>query len=118
VPFYYLNGFGVVKQLPLQRITTEKVKSDRSVATLGCASRFYDITTSKEYEVESAPLTSDECLQVEQMFTSPTVRIPFGIYSVLYETDFDVLATILITDFTSELPDTDESSACRFRSVA
>lgn len=28
VPFYYLNCFGVVEQLPLQRITTEKVKSD------------------------------------------------------------------------------------------
>lgn len=80
----------------------------RSVATLGRASRFYDVTTSKEYEVESAPLTSDECLQVEQLFTSPTVRIPFGIYSVLYETDFDALATILIADFTSEISDTDE----------
>ena len=58
--------------------------------------------------MESAPLTSDECLQVEQLFTSPTVRIPFGIYSVLYETDFDALATILIADFTSEISDTDE----------
>jgi len=61
VPFYYLNCFGVVKQLPLQRISTEKVKSDRSVATLSRASRFYDVTTSKEYEVESAPLASGEC---------------------------------------------------------
>jgi len=108
VPFYYLNCFGVVEQLSLQRITTEKVKTDRSVATLGRASRFYDVTTSKEYEVESAPLTSDECLQVEQMFTSPTVRIPFGIYAVQYETDFDALTTILITDFTSEISYTDE----------
>jgi len=83
VPFYYLNCFGVVEQLPLQRITNEKVKTDRSVATLGKTSCFYDITISKEYEVESAPLTSDECLQVEQLFTSPMVRIPFGIYSVL-----------------------------------
>jgi len=108
VPFYYLNCFGVVEQLPLQHITTEKVKSDRSVAKLGRASRFYDVTTSKEFKVESAPLTSDECLQVKQLFTSPTVRIPFGIYSVLYETDFDALTTILITDFTSEISDTDE----------
>ncbi len=117
VPFYYLNCFGVVEQLSLQRTTTEKVKTDRSIATLGKSSRFYDVTTSKEYEVKSGPLTSDECLQVEQMFTSPTVRIPYGIYSTLYENDFDALATILITDFTSELSDTDESSACRFRSA-
>ena len=84
-PFYYLNCFGVSEHLSLQRVTT-----------------------SKEYEVESAPLTSDECLQVEQMFTSPTVRIPFGIYAVQYETDFDALTTILITDFTSEISDTNE----------
>jgi len=47
-----------------QRTTTEKVKTDRSVATLGKTSRFYDVTTSKEYEVESAPLTSGECRRV------------------------------------------------------
>lgn len=52
------------------------------------------------------------------MFTSPTVRIPYGIYSTLYENDFDALATILITDFISELSDIDESSACHFRSAA
>ncbi|MDE7031718.1 MAG: hypothetical protein K2O79_00760 [Muribaculaceae bacterium] len=78
VPFFYLNCFGVAEQLSLQRNTTEKVKSDRSIATLGKTSCFYDVTTSKEYEVESAALTSDECLQVEQMLTSPSVRIPYG----------------------------------------
>lgn len=92
----------------MQCVTTEKVKADRSIASLGKSSRFYDVTTSKEYEVESAPLTSDEGLQVEQMFTSPMVRIPFGIYAVQYETDFDALTTILIIDSTSEISDTDE----------
>ncbi len=96
------------EHISLPRTTTTKVKTDRSVALLGKYSQFYDITHSKEHEVESAPLTSDECLQVEQMFTSPTVRIPYGIYSALYDNDFDVLSTILITDFTSELSDTDE----------
>ena len=108
IPFYYLNHFDVIKQLSLLRITTEKVKTDHSVATLGKNSRFYDVTTSKKYEVESAPLTSDECLQVKQLFTLPTVRIPFDIYSVLYGTNFDALTTILITDFTSEISGTNE----------
>lgn len=108
VPFFYLNCFGVAEQLSLQRTTTEKVKSDRSIATLGKTSCFYDVTTSKEYEVESAALTSDECLQVEQMLTSPSVRIPYGSNVALYDTDFDALIPILITDFTSELSDTDE----------
>lgn len=87
-----------------------KVKTDHSVATLGKNSRLYDVTTSKKYEVESAPLTSDECLQVKQLFTLPTVRIPFDIYSVLYGTNFDALTTILITDFTSEISDTNEKT--------
>lgn len=108
VPFFYLNCFGVVEQLSLQRTTTEKVKADRSIATLGKSSQFYDVTTSKEYEVESAALTSDECLQVEQMLTSPSVRIPYGPDISLYDTDFDAITPILITDFTSELSDTDE----------
>lgn len=53
-------------------------------------------------------LTSDECLQVEQMLTSPSVRIPYGPDVALYDTDFDALIPIIITDFTSELSDTDE----------
>lgn len=108
VPFFYLNCFGVVEQLSLQRTTTEKVKADRSIATLGRSSQFYDVTTSKEYEVVSAALTSDECLQVEQMLTSPSVRIPYGPNTSLYDNDFDARIPILITDFTSELSDTDE----------
>lgn len=53
-------------------------------------------------------LTSDECLQVEQMLTSPSVRIPYGSDVALYDTDFDALIPIIITDFTSELSDTNE----------
>ena len=108
LPFFYLNCFGVAEQLPLQRTTTEKVKSDRSVALLGKISKFYDITHSKEYEVESGPLTADECLQVEQMLTSQNVRVPWGEYSSPTETDFEAMHQILITDFTSELSDSDE----------
>lgn len=108
VPFFYLNCFGVVEQLSLQRTTTEKVKADRSIATLGKSSQFYDVTTSKEYEVESAAMTTDECLQVEQMLTSPSVRIPYGPDAAIYDNDFDAIIPILITDFTSELSDSDE----------
>ncbi len=108
VPFYYLNCFGVPEHISFPRTTTAKVKCDRSVATLSKTSQFYDVTTSKEYEVESGPLTADECLQVEQMFTSPLVRVPLTFGGIIFETDFDALYTILITDFTSELSDSDE----------
>lgn len=108
VPFHYTNCFNVVEALVLPRVTTEKIKVDNSIASLGKTSRFYDVNISKEYEVESGPLTSDECLQVEQLLTSPDVRIPWGIYSSLEDIDFYALIPIMITDFTSELSDSDE----------
>lgn len=108
LPFHYTNCFNVAEQLILPHATTHKIKADRSIATLGKSARFYNVTTAKEYEVQSAPLTSDECLQVEQMLTSPVVRIPWGSDSNLAETDFDAMLPILITDFTSELSDTDD----------
>ncbi len=108
LPFHYTNCFNVAEQLILPHATTHKIKADRSIATLGKSARFYNVTTAKEYEVQSAPLTSDECLQVEQMLTSPVVRIPWGTDSNLAETDFDAMLPILITDFTSELSDTDD----------
>ncbi len=98
----------MVEHLSLPRTTTVKVKTDRSLATLGKTSQFYDITTSKEYEVESGPLTSDECAQVEQMLTAPSVRIPFGDNCSKYDSDFEALRPILITDYTCELSDSDE----------
>lgn len=64
VSIYYLNCFEVPEHILciMPRTTTEKVKSDRSVALLGKISEFYDNTHSKEYEVESGPLIADECL--------------------------------------------------------
>lgn len=108
VPFYYLNCFGVPEHIALPRTTTEKTKSDRSIAYVGNTSQFYDISHSKEYEVETGGLSRDECLQVEQMLTSPSVCLPWGPDVSIYEVDFDALPTILISDYTSEISDSDE----------
>lgn len=108
VPFYYLNCFGVPEHIALPRTTTEKTKSDRSIAYVGNTSQFYDISHSKEYEVETGGLSRDECLQVEQMLTSPSVRLPWGPDVSIYEVDFDALPTVLISDYTSEISDSDE----------
>lgn len=107
-PYYYTNCFNVIEQLWLPAITTEKIKAERSVASIGQTAQFYDCTTSKEYEVQSGPLTSDECVQVEQMLTSPNVRTPGGSDAAIVETDFMAIEPILITDMTCELSDTDE----------
>lgn len=105
--FHFANCFHVVEQLPVPGVTTSKIKADRSVASLGTASQFYDVSVCKEYEVQTAALTSDECGLIEQMLTSDDVRLPYG-ESAEYETDFYAMAPILITDFTSEISDGDE----------
>lgn len=102
--FHFANCFHLVEQLPLSGVTTSKIKADRSVATLGKSSRFYDVTVSKEYEMQTAPLTSDECELIEQMLTSDEVRLPYG-EGAKYETDFYAMMPILITDFNSEISD-------------
>lgn len=107
-PIYYLNCFGVFEHIALPRTTTVKVKTDRSLASLGKTSEFYDVSTSKEYEVESGPLTSDECVQIEQLLTSPSVKVPLSLYTDTYDTDFDALRSILITDYTCEFSDNNE----------
>lgn len=107
-PFYYLNCFGVVEHISLECTTKEKTKTDSSLVSLGRTSSQYDISISKDYEVESAPITSDECVQLEQLVTSSSVRIPHGTEENWYESDFDVLNKILITDYTAEFNNSDD----------
>lgn len=108
VPVYHFaNCFHIEEQLPVQGVTTSKIKADRSVASLGDTSQFYDATVSKEYETQTAPLTSDECELMEQLLTSDDVRLPYG-ENAQEESDFYAMASILITDFTSEISDGDE----------
>lgn len=90
----------------IKGVTTAKIKSDQSVATLGKVSRFYDVTVSKEYETDGG-LTSDERKLMEQLLTSNDARMPYG-EALKYETDFYAMMPILITDYTSEISDGDE----------
>ncbi|MBR6747247.1 MAG: hypothetical protein IKL83_07720 [Muribaculaceae bacterium] len=105
--FHFANCFNMLEQLPVQGVTTSKIKADRSIASLGKDSQFYDVTVSKEYETQTAPLTSEECELMEQMLTSNDVRIPYG-EGAEYENDFYAMKSIMITDFTSEIQDGDE----------
>ena len=102
--FCFLNFFNIVEDIYLVCYTTDKVKSDRSLATMGRAVQFYDVHNSKEYETETAPLTSFECNLFEQMLLSTQVRLPLG-DNAESETDFEAMFPILITDFTSEISD-------------
>ena len=104
--FYFLNCFNILECLIFQAETTAKIKSDRSIANVGKGSSFYDVTNSKEYETETAALSPDDSVLIEQMLISPKVKIQWGENSIGDE-DFDAMSEILITDFTCELSDND-----------
>ena len=86
--------------------TTAKTDVERSLAIINGSSRFYNQSTTKTYEVEAGPLTSDEAGWIDQFFSSHDVfRIepdPTNSYDPL------LLAPILITDSTCEIQDGDE----------
>lgn len=104
--FYFRNCFNVWDSATLPVATTAKTDVDRSVAIINGSSRFYNQSTTKTYEVEAGPLTSDEAGWIDQLFSSHDVfRIepdPTNSYDPL------VLAPILITDATCEIQDGDE----------
>ena len=104
--FYFRNCFNVWDSATLPVETTAKTGVDRSLAIINGSSRFYNQSTTKTYEVEAGPLTSDEAGWIDQLFSSHDVfRIepdPTNSYDPL------LLAPILITDATCEIQDGDE----------
>ena len=78
-------------------ITTTTTKVNRSTAVVGGRHLFYDQSVDKTYEVESAPLTSDEAYWVEQLLMSHSVRL-----------NDSSLLDVIITDSTCEMSDNDE----------
>ena len=104
--FFFRNCFNVWDFASLPLITTAKTDVNRSTAILNGTSEFYDQTTIKTYEVETAPLTSDEALWIDQLFTSHEVfRIETDPTN---DEDPLILAPVLITESTCEVQDSDE----------
>lgn len=98
VTFTFRNCFNVLETVSFSAVTTSKTKVDRSVAVVRSLYTFYDQTTTKEYEVQSSPLTMDEAQWIEQLFISHCVR--FGV-----ALDFGTLPIALINDSSCEISD-------------
>lgn len=104
--FLFANAFGCMEMALLDCETTDKVTTSRSIAVINGRSEFYNREHTKEYEVQSAPLTDEQSRWLEQMFTSYNVRHVKD-YSEIEDDDLSNPEEILITDFTSEISDTD-----------
>ena len=111
--FYFLNCFNIVEEVAVLCDTAAKTSAERSLASIGGGSLFYDVSVAKEYESQTSALSTDDCILIEQMLVSPDVRVLVD--DGENDDDFGAMAKILITDFTCEISDKDdEPNAVKF----
>lgn len=96
--FTFRNCFGAPETICLHGITTTKTTVERAMTESGTSRTFYDQSTEKIYEVETAPLSTDEAGWIEQLFMSYDVRV--GVAD-----DMSSLPQVLITESTCEISD-------------
>lgn len=73
--FCFDNCFNVPEWLPLNCVTTRKQTGDRSVAQVRRRAVIAHMEHEVEFEVNTAPLSTDEVSLVEQMCESPNVLL-------------------------------------------
>ena len=95
----FLSAFNIMETAYLWGTTTTKTEVDRSETVCGHQTSFYDETIKVIHNVETAPLTHDEAMWLNQMLTSRLVLMPTDTYDTV---------PILITDITSEISDSDK----------
>ncbi len=73
--FLFRNYFNAPELLPLNCVTEKKQAGSRNVAQVRRSSVLASVTHETEYEVETAPLSNDEALLVEQLCESPSCYV-------------------------------------------
>ena len=99
VRFRFRNAFNVDETMYLEGVTVTRTETERSMATSHGTNLFYDQVDSQEYEVTTAPLSTDEAKWATQLLLSHRVR--------RVEEDGS-LTEVLITDMNAEVTDSDE----------
>ena len=98
ISFY--DGFYNLAIAELYAVTTRKLEVERNEATCQHTTRFYDQQEELTFEVETSFLPYDEAVWLEQMLSSRSVGVRIG--------NTNQTRTILITDSTSEISDSDK----------
>ena len=96
--FTFMNAFNVEETAFLFNTRTVKTEVDRSEAVCGRTTHFYDESAKVKYEVETAPLTYDEALWLNQLLTSRYVTRMVGY----------LVVQVLISDISSEVVESDK----------
>ena len=101
VIFTFRNCFNALESVAFFGVTTTKTKIERSIASIFSVDSFYDQSTEKDYEFQTAPLTTEEGAWIEQLFESQKVYI--GTTQDI--TNINSLPVVLITDSSCEIND-------------
>lgn len=97
--FTFRNAFNVKETVYLYGATTIKTDVNRSEAVCGRETLFYDQEVLVTHEVETAPMTYNEAMWLNQLLTARWVA------RILED---GTEAPILISDISSEVADTDK----------
>lgn len=106
VEFSFYNAFNVPEVASFNAVTTAKTRVERSLANLHGKVQFYNQTTEKLYEVQTAPLLPSMAQWVEQLFMANDVRLG-------RDSDKN-LPEVLITESTSDISDGAEPNRVKF----
>lgn len=101
VIFTFRNCFNALESVALFGVTTTKTKIERSIASISSVDSFYDRSTEKDYELQTAPLTTEEGAWIEQLLESQKVYI--GTTQDI--SNINSLPVVLITDSSCEIND-------------
>ncbi len=96
--FRFRNAFNVDETIYLEGETVTKTDTERSMATSHGVSMFYDQVDSQEFEVTTAPLSSEEAAWATQLLLS---------HKVLRMEAYGETEEVLITDMSAEVTDDD-----------
>lgn len=108
-PFYFSNCFNVEEAIALPNVTTEKLKKEQGVAVFKNSSLPYDVVHSVNYESTFPALTSHDCVMIKQLLSANYIRIPWEDGAALWDSDFEALTRVFITEFNADFSESDDA---------
>jgi len=96
VDFFFCNSFNIWERIYIYGTTKIKTAFDRKEAVSKGVSSFYDMSSERKYEVETAPMMIEEAEWFNEFLASPRVE---------RELNEDWRPTVLISDINSEISD-------------
>lgn len=102
--FRFRNIFNMPETIDIPGILQKKTEVDRELAVCSGVTTFYDQSSRRTYEMQSAALPAEEAEMIDQLFNSRAVKLLLKIAG-------DEVMDVLITEHTCEIDDNDESLA-------